>query len=218
MKAIAIAVALVMVLAQSAQERQRAGEFVEAAGGFKEQLRQPGLSGTATAVLPAGLGYAYRSAGRPADAELPLPRAAAIPAKAKDRGLRIVIRQQDRGAARGKVALAGFSLGGHLSLRPRGQVPMVVKFFAPHPAEHVPIHHGNKHRRLDVPNAGLIDADLRRETAVLSRRCDCGAGHDCTAADQDNTEARKLSKERKRQFVAQHLRRQTPIEQATTSL
>ena len=34
--------------------------------------------------------------------------------------------------AAGRVALVGFSLGGHLSLRLRGMVPVVVEFFAPY--------------------------------------------------------------------------------------
>ena len=102
----AIVLALIVLLSQSAEERMRAGEVVEAAATLEEQLRQPGLSDTATAALLVELGNAYRSAGSPAGAEPHLQRAAALAEKAKDRGLLVsalhslgmVIRQRGRGA------------------------------------------------------------------------------------------------------------------------
>ena len=118
------------------------------------------------------------------------------------------------GVPSGKVGLVGFSLGGHLSLRLRGHVPVVVEFFAPHtpwpgpiphPAQYVQIHHGNKDGPVDVSHAGLIEADLKGETAVLTVHRYDGAGHGFKGTDRDNTEARKLSKERTLQFVAKYL-------------
>ena len=44
----AIVLALIVLLSQSAEERMRAGEFVEAAATLEEQLRQPGQIGRAS--------------------------------------------------------------------------------------------------------------------------------------------------------------------------
>ena len=118
------------------------------------------------------------------------------------------------GIAPGGLALVGFSLGGHLSLRLRGRVRVLVEFFAPYGtgigsvasgARHVQIHHGEADRLVDVSNAELIATALKDEGVTPSVHTYDGAGHGFNGADAKNTAARKLSKERTLRFVASHL-------------
>ncbi len=115
------------------------------------------------------------------------------------------------GVGAGRVGLVGFSLGGHLGLRVRGQAPVVVEFFAPHltdigsvasAAKHIQIHDGTAD---PIANADLIAGVLGDEGIAPELHRYPGAGHGFNGADPDNTKARKLSRERTLQFVADHL-------------
>jgi dienelactone hydrolase len=110
-----------------------------------------------------------------------------------------------------RVGLVGFSLGGHLSLRLRGQAPMLVEFFAPlltgigsvaHGAKHVQIHDGAAD---PIANADLIADVLKDDGITPELHRYPGAGHGFNGADTDNTKARKLSRERTLRFVVDHL-------------
>lgn len=118
------------------------------------------------------------------------------------------------GVTPGRIALLGFSLGGHLSLRLRDRVPVLVEFFAPYltglgtapsTAPHVQIHHGAGDRLVDFANAEQISEALRNEGVRTDPYRYEGAGHGFKGSDPKNAEARSLSKERTLEFVAAHL-------------
>jgi len=114
-----------------------------------------------------------------------------------------------------RVALVGFSLGGHLSLRLRGSVPAVVEFFAPllnglgpastgHQA-HVQIHHGEADRLVDVANAQQIAALLTAESAQVDLHRYPDAGHGFSGTKPGDEKALQLSLSRAVDFVIAHL-------------
>lgn len=121
----------------------------------------------------------------------------------------------DFAATHTRVALVGFSLGGHLSLRLRGSVPVVVEFFAPllnglgpaspgHQA-HVQIHHGEADRLVDVANAQQIAALLTAESAQVDLHRYPDAGHGFSGTKPGDKKARQLSLSRAVDFVNAHL-------------
>ena len=115
----------------------------------------------------------------------------------------------------GRVGLLGFSLGGHLCLRLRAKVGVLVEFFAPQldgigpPAAlaHAQIHHG----KADVvpgtgfANAEAIAATLKREGTATELFAYPGAGHGFIGDDQAAKSARELSKARTLAFFQAHL-------------
>jgi dienelactone hydrolase len=115
----------------------------------------------------------------------------------------------------GRVALVGFSLGGHLSLRLRAAVPVVATISAPSltglgPATnrgvpHVQIHHGEADRLVDVGNAGLIAEMLSSEGVVAEVHLYSEAGHGFSGARPGDAAALRLSRERTVEFVSAHL-------------
>ena len=119
------------------------------------------------------------------------------------------------GIARGRVALVGFSLGGHLSLRLRDRVPVVVELYAPYltglgsPADataaHVQIHHGGNDQLVGFANAEQIASVLRDEGIRTDTIRYQEAGHGFIGADPKNSEARQLSRDRTIEFVSAHL-------------
>ena len=118
------------------------------------------------------------------------------------------------GAGASRVALVGFSLGGHLSVRLRDRVAVVVEFFAPygvglgtvsHPAPRVQIHHGDNDAAVDVANADRIADWLGREGVAVDVHRYAGAGHGFAGPDPANQAARKLSRERAANFVASYI-------------
>jgi len=115
-------------------------------------------------------------------------------------------------AASARVALVGFSLGGHLSLRLRSRAQVVVEFFAPFagglgagPGTHVQIHHGTGDTVVNIADADQIADALRAErvTPEIYRYPD--AGHGFAGADAANVDAQRLSKERTLRFLNDHL-------------
>lgn len=114
-----------------------------------------------------------------------------------------------------RVALVGFSLGGHLSLRLRGAVPVVVEFFAPllnglGPASpghqpRVQIHHGEADRLVDVANAQQIAALLTAESAQVDLHHYPDAGHGFSGTKPGDENALQLSLSRTVDFVNAHL-------------
>ncbi|MDX1979586.1 MAG: dienelactone hydrolase family protein [Bryobacteraceae bacterium] len=113
-----------------------------------------------------------------------------------------------------RVALVGFSLGGHLSLRLRGSVPVVVEFFAPFltglgPAPavlpHVQIHHGEADRLVDIANAEQIASVLKEEGATADLRSYHEAGHGFGGGKPGDAEARRVSRERAVTFLSAHV-------------
>lgn len=116
--------------------------------------------------------------------------------------------------AGGRVALVGFSLGGHLSLRLRGRVPVVVEFFAPFltglgPAAgsrpHVQIHHGEADRLVDIANAEQIASVLKGEGSGADLHRYRDAGHGFGGGKPGDAEARKVSRERAVAFLSAHI-------------
>jgi carboxymethylenebutenolidase len=114
----------------------------------------------------------------------------------------------------GRLALVGFSLGGHLSLHLRGRVPVLVEFFAPFvpnighvasPARHIQIHHGTADVPVNVQHSAWIKDTLVSEGVRPDLKTYDGAGHGFAGADPKNTEARKLSKQRTLKFLSDHL-------------
>ena len=109
-----------------------------------------------------------------------------------------------------RVALLDFSLGGHLSLRLRGNAKAVVAFFAPYldglgppPASppRVQIHHGDGDRLVDYSNAEQIASLLRQEGSVVDLDRHPGAGHGFAGSKPADERGRRLSKERTLQFL-----------------
>jgi len=120
-------------------------------------------------------------------------------------------------AAAPRIALLGFSLGGHLCLRLRHRAMAVVEFFAPEflelgglgaavPASpHVQIHHGKADTLVPYTNATRIDRFLKSHGTVPELFSYAGAGHGFAGTDPKNASARRLAKERTLAFIAKHL-------------
>ena len=114
-----------------------------------------------------------------------------------------------------RVALLGFSLGGHLCLRLRTKAKVLVEFFAPvldgigsrGTLTHAQIHHGEADRvpGTGFPSAVAIADTLKREGASTELFPYPGAGHGFTGSDESNTSARDLSKVRTLSFFQTHL-------------
>jgi dienelactone hydrolase len=113
------------------------------------------------------------------------------------------------------VALIGFSLGGHLSLRLRGTVAAVVEYFAPlltgfgSPSNGtrtpVQVHHGKADGLVDVANADKIVELLREEGSAVDVYRYPSAGHGFGGAKPGDSKAWKLSLSRTVKFVSSHL-------------
>ena len=120
-------------------------------------------------------------------------------------------------AAAPRIALLGFSLGGHLCLRLRHRAMAVVEFFAPEllqlgglgaavPASpHVQIHHGKADTLVPYANATRIDRFLKSHGTAPELYSYAGAGHGFAGSDPKNASARRLAKERTLAFIATHL-------------
>ena len=122
-----------------------------------------------------------------------------------------------------RVGLVGFSLGGHLGLRLRSSVKVLVEFFAPwldgigvgNPSSplQVQIHHGTTDAATGtgdslVPfnaNATPIVQELRNEGVSADLHKYLGAGHGFVGADAVNTNAAAQSKARTIAFFESHL-------------
>ena len=116
-----------------------------------------------------------------------------------------------------RVALLGFSLGGHLCLRLRHRTTAVVEFFAPEFLElgglgaavraspRVQIHHGKSDTLVPYTNATSIDRFLKSHGTVPELFSYAGAGHGFAGTDPKNTSARRLAKERTLAFIVKYL-------------
>lgn len=114
------------------------------------------------------------------------------------------------GAGPGHVGLLGFSLGGHLALRLRSKAQVLVEYFAPDfgdigsagPLKAAQIHHGKADTFpfTDFPNAGRIRQVLEAEGTPTQLFGYEGAIHGFIGDDQDNSDARRLSKEETLKF------------------
>lgn len=117
------------------------------------------------------------------------------------------------GVTGGRVALVGFSLGGHLSLRLRGNAAVVVEFFAPYfndigtsaKKPHIQIHHGEADGPVNIENARQIEKVLKSEGVVPDLKTYPRAGHGFDGRSPGDAEARKLSRERTVEFLGAHL-------------
>lgn len=114
-----------------------------------------------------------------------------------------------------RVGLLGFSLGGHLCLRMRAKVKVLVEFFAPvldgigprGTLTHAQIHHGKADSLpgTGFPNAVTIADTLKGEGTSTELYPYPGAGHGFIGDDPDNRGARDLSKVRTLSFFESHL-------------
>ena len=114
-----------------------------------------------------------------------------------------------------RIALIGFSLGGHLSLRLRATSKVLVEFFAPEldgigPAANAglkaQIHHGLADGLVDFEsNAAPIQRQLTAEGASSTLIRYAGAGHGFVGADPANTKARADAKANTLAFCKKHL-------------
>lgn len=113
----------------------------------------------------------------------------------------------------GGVALVGFSMGGHLSLRLCGSVPVIVKFFAPFltglsPARgggiqpRIQIHHGKADSLVDAGNAQHIATVLNEEGTSVDLHSYAEAGHGFGGGKSGDEAALKLSRKRTVSFIA----------------
>jgi dienelactone hydrolase len=122
-----------------------------------------------------------------------------------------------------RVGLLGFSLGGHLCLRLRGETMALVEYFAPElpelggissvkaPAPHIQIHHGLADLLVPYSNAGNISAALKLEGTAPEVFAYEGAGHGFLGTDPNNATARRSSKDRTLAFFENTLyERQQP--------
>jgi dienelactone hydrolase len=122
-----------------------------------------------------------------------------------------------------RIGLVGFSLGGHLGLRLRSSIKVLVEFFAPwldgigaggpgSPLQ-VQIHHGKTNPATGtgdslVPfdaNAMPIVQQLKREGVSADLHEYLGAGHGFVGTDPANTNAAAQSKARTLAFLQSHL-------------
>ena len=120
-------------------------------------------------------------------------------------------------AAAPRIALLGFSLGGHLCLRIRHRAMTVVEFFAPEFLElggigapvaaspHVQIHHGKADMLVPYTNATRIDRFLKSHGTAPELFSYAGAGHGFAGTGPKNASARRLAKERTLAFIAKYL-------------
>jgi dienelactone hydrolase len=116
-----------------------------------------------------------------------------------------------------RVALLGFSLGGHLCLHARAaaQPRALVEYFAPMldglgasgAVPHAQIHHGTKDLTpgTSFANAGAIEQVLAAERTAVTLFPYEGAGHGFAGQDAANRNADKLSKKRTLAFFEKHL-------------
>jgi dienelactone hydrolase len=105
-----------------------------------------------------------------------------------------------------RIALVGFSLGGHLCLRLRKEAKLLVEFFAPVldglgpsvPLKlQVQIHHGKVDSLVAFDaNAEKIAQELRTSGASVTLYSYEGAEHGFVGEDSANQKARAESKER----------------------
>ncbi len=117
------------------------------------------------------------------------------------------------GVKSSRVALVGFSLGGHLSLRLRDKASVVVEFFAPYFNDigtatrkpHVQIHHGEADGPVNIENARQIAKVLKSEGIVPDMKTYPRAGHGFDGRSPGDAEARRLSRERTVEFLEAHL-------------
>lgn len=115
------------------------------------------------------------------------------------------------------VGLLGFSLGGHICLRLRGNAKVLVEFFAPSlpevgglgpgwpPVPHVQIHHGTADLLVPYSNAESIAAALKLEGTAVELFAYEGAGHGFIGVDPNNATARRSSEDRTLSFFEGHL-------------
>ncbi|HBH74170.1 MAG TPA: hypothetical protein DDY43_12225 [Synechococcales bacterium UBA10510] len=111
------------------------------------------------------------------------------------------------------VGLIGFSLGGHLCLRLRHQVQVLVSFFAPvldglgpsGSLRSAQIHHGtaDKTPGTGFENAAAIEQLLKVEGTTVEMHAYPGAGHGFKGSDLANQQARQLSMSRTLTFLTQ---------------
>ncbi len=121
------------------------------------------------------------------------------------------------GVAASRIGLLGFSLGGHICLRLRRSVGVLVEFFAPEfhelgwppasgtTAAHVQIHHGLADLLVPFSNAHAIEATLKGEGTVPQVFAYEGAGHGFAGADPNNATARRSSKTRTVEYFEKYL-------------
>jgi carboxymethylenebutenolidase len=121
------------------------------------------------------------------------------------------------GADASRVALLGFSLGGHLALRNRGSAKLLVEFFAPDFAEiggigaaaravaKAQIHHGLADPLVPFANGERIHAQLVREGTAADLFRYEGAGHGFAGADANNATAGRSARERTLAFLRENL-------------
>lgn len=111
-----------------------------------------------------------------------------------------------------RTAVVGFCIGGHLALRLRGLVPVVVEYHAPYltgignpgsPARHVQIHHGEADGVVAIGNVEQIAAQLHDEGVAPEIHRYAGAGHRF-----HGSEAWNISVERTVAFLVERLRLQ----------
>src|SRR6266704_5751897 len=111
------------------------------------------------------------------------------------------------GISASRVGLLGFSLGGHICLRLRGETTALVVYFAPElpklggigfvktSAPNVQIHHGLADLLVPYFNAENINATLKLEGTAPEVFSYEGAGHGFVGADPNNATARRSSKD-----------------------
>jgi dienelactone hydrolase len=113
-----------------------------------------------------------------------------------------------------RVGLLGFSLGGHLALRLRGQAKVVVEYFAPQlegigesaALKHVQIHHGDNDKAVPFDrNAKRIKEILDGEETPTELMAYPGANHGFVGPEPANVNARNSSKAATLNCFATHL-------------
>jgi dienelactone hydrolase len=121
------------------------------------------------------------------------------------------------GISAARVGLLGFSLGGHISVRLRGSVNVLVEYFAPKlndlggrlpagsSAPNVQIHHGLADLIVPFSDAQAIEAALKLEGTTPEVFSYEGASHGFAGADPNNATARRSSKDRTLAFFGKHL-------------
>ncbi len=117
-------------------------------------------------------------------------------------------------AATPRVALLGFSLGGHLCLRLRHRAKVLVEFFAPEligigaaatPVPRAQIHHGEADELVVYANAIRIEKQLKAEGTLVELCSYPGAVHGFPASDPNSLAASHTAKSRTLAFIAKHL-------------
>lgn len=122
-----------------------------------------------------------------------------------------------------RVGLLGFSLGGHICLRLRGETLALVEFFAPElgglgpppsATAEIEIHHGLADLLVPFSNAEAIAGTLKNERASPRVFAYEGAGHGFAGADAHNATALRSSKYRTLSFFEKRLRSKTEAQSA----